>query len=392
LLGQPARAQDTAPREPEKHGATPERLRPFGGVGEPYKRFFVDPPEFRGPGREDPEPQVDEVRIGVIAPLAGPERVPGKRMVNGITLAVEEANAAGGYKKDVPFKILVRDETSAWGAAADAGVELLYDHGVWALVGGLADEASHVLTRVLLKLEVPNLNVGGSDPTLTEHMIPWVVRTRPDDRQNGYRLAKKVFEEDGHRRVAMLRANDRYGRVGTVEFKDAARRLGRPILLETRYVDGESDWKARMERLRAVRPDAIVVWGRAVPTGHAVKALRDAGLKVPVYGPDRLLDPDFLKAAGKAAEGVVFTHPFDPKRDRESWKAFRDRYRARFGEEPEAMAAIRDAGLNRPLIRDRLYAKASFQGVAGTVRFDASRNNVSPMFLGRVEKGEFVLE
>ncbi len=400
------RAQETPEDPPKKrYGDTPEKMVPFGGVGEPYFRLYTDPPDFRGPGRDAPPPEdVDEVRLGILAPMEGPDVAAGKRMLQGVTLAIEEANAAGGFRSGVPYRGIVRDEAQAWGAAANAAVDLCFEDGVWAIIGGFSDEASHVLTRVLLKIEMPCMNTGGSDPTLTEHAIPWLVRMRPDDRQNGYRLARRVFEEDGHRRVVVFRTNDRYSRMGVKEFVDAARRLGHPILLALRYGPHESDWTARMERIRKVRPDAIVVWGSAAPTGRAVKALRDAGLDQPVYGPDRLMDPEFLAAAGKAAEGTRFTHPFGPTRDAKRWEAFRTRYVARFRDEPDAVAAwaydgtrylldaIETAGLNRPLIRDALFARDRYAGVAGEVRFDSTHNNVAPMYVGRVRGGAFLLE
>jgi branched-chain amino acid transport system substrate-binding protein len=400
-----------AQEDPEKkddgsYGGTPDTLRPYRGVGEPARRFFVDPPSFRGPGRDDPPPEgLESVAIGLIAPVHGTDAVAGRAMRNAAQLALDEANANGGFgDAKLPFALHVREEGATWGAAGDAAVDLVYEEGAWGLLGGYEDTNSHVLTRVLLKVEVPNLNPTGVDPTITEHNIPWLLRVRPDDRQTSYRLAKRVFEKDGRKRVVMFRANSRYGRTGTGEFKDAARRLHKPVLLETRYVTGDDDWSSRMERIKLVKPDAIVVWGRAGPTGAAVRALRDAGIDCALYGPDRIVAPEFLKEAGDAAEGFVFTYPMDPRSRADAWVRFRDRYRERFGEEADATAsytydatrllvdAIRKAGLNRARIRDALYEVRTYDGVSGTIRFDPTQNNITPVILGHVEKGRFVFD
>ncbi len=403
--GAPAPAQDTEPRPREEaYGKTPEDLLPFRGAGRPYDEFFSEPPTFRGPGRDAPEPQPPaEVRLGVLLPAAGPDFDEGRRMRQGVELALADGNAAGGFR-GVPFVAVYRDESQAWGASANAAVELVLDQGVWAIVGALEDSASHVISRVLLKIEAPVVNTAGTDPTLTEHMVPWMVRVRPDDRQNGYRLARKIFKEDGRRKVAVFRANDRYARMGIGELVDAARRLRYPIALEVRFENHETEWANQIERLRAVDPDAIVLWGRPAVAGRVLTALRIAGLDQPVYGPDRLLDPAFLAAAGSHAEGLVATSPFDPTSDRTEWREFRDRYRANFDEEPDAIAAyaydgtryltraIREAGLNRVRIRDRLFAHSEVPGVTGSIRFDATWNNVAPVSLHRVENGEWVPE
>lgn len=400
----PLAAQTPAEPPEEAYGQTPERLQPYRGAGEPYGVFLREPPQFRGPGRDEPEPPLpDEIRLGVLLPATGLDVEEGLRMRRGVDLALAEANAEGGYEGS-PFVALYRDESRAWGASGNAAVELVFDQGVWAIVGALEDNASHVMSRLLLKIETPVVNTGGTDPTLTEHLVPWMVRVRPDDRQTGYRLARRVFEEDGREKVAVFRANDRYARMGITEFNDAARRLHRPIALEIRFENHDSAWPNQIERLRTVDPDAIVLWGRAAATGRVLAALREAGLDQPVYGPDRLLDPAFLDGAARHAEGVIATCAFDPNGGGERWDGFRRRYREAHGEDPDAVAAfaydgtrylvqaIREGGLNRVRIRDRLFAHQEWRGVTGTVRFDATWNNVSPMRLCRVSDGRFVLE
>jgi branched-chain amino acid transport system substrate-binding protein len=386
------------------YSETPPELVPYRGVGRPYDEFLREPPEFRGPGRERPEPELPaEIRLGVLVPTEGPDLAEGRRLRHGVELALGEANEAGGYR-GAPFVALYRDESQAWGAAGNAAVELVFDQEVWAIIGALEDNASHVMSRLLLKVETPVVNTAGTDPTLTEHMVPWMVRMRPDDRRTGYRLARRIFEEDGHRKVAVFRANDRYARMGIIEFNDAARRLHRPIALEVRFANHEVSWPNQIERLRQVDPDAIVLWGRPAAAGRVLAAMRTSGLNQPVYGPDRLLDPVLLRTAGGYAEGLVTTYPFDPNGGAEGWHSFRERYLAVAGEEPDAVAAyayegtrylvqaIREAGLNRVRIRDRLFARDEWRGVTGTIRFDATWNNVAPVVLCRVRGGEFVLE
>lgn len=387
------------------YGETPDFLVPHRNAGEPATRFFRAPPVYRGPWLYDPVPDdFAEVRVGVIAPLSGHDQVVGRRVRNGYVLAFEEVNLEGGYRPGVPFRLLERDEHDTWGAAGNALVELVTRQGCVAVLGAMEDEASHVMTRVLLKLGIPMMNTNGTDPTLTEHMIPWLVRVRPDDRQAAYLLARRIFLADRRERVVYFRANDRYARKGIGELSDAARRLGKPIALEMRYPHVETDLSRQVERLAAAKPDAVVLWGRAAPTGRALAALRAGGVTVPVYGPDRLVDPDFLAAAGPAAEGLVVAVPFDARQDAPAWAAFRERYRARFAAEPDHQAAyaydgarllletIRRVGAHGARVREALFAMPTVAGVGAPIRFDVNHNNVSPMRLARVERGAFVME
>ncbi len=382
------------------YGGTPPGLVPFAGEGEPARRFFAEPPAFRGPA--DAGQTVGPVRVGVIAPAGGPDGAAGRALLAGLTLALEEANAAGGAGPGRPFELVVRDENDTWGAAGNALVDLMRGPGVVAVVGAFEDAQSHVMTRLLLKLEVPMINTAGPDPTLTEHAIPWLVRVRPDDRQAGYRLARRLFQEERRERVVVFRSNDRYGRTGVRELVDAARRLGHPVLLEQRFEAVEGDLSRQVGALRALRPDAVVLWGRPEPTARALKALRLLGVDAPVYGPDRLADPAFLAPAGAAAAGATLAVAFDPARGDPAFTAFAGRDAARFQRPPEALAAyaydgfallaqaVRQAGTSRTAVREALFRVRTMAGVSGPIVFDVTQNNVTPMRLVRVRRGALV--
>ena len=183
--------------------------------------------------------------LGFLGPLEGSILVSlGNQMLQGSMLAIEEANKKGGYK-GLPFKLMVHNDVGLWGAAANEVVKM-DDEKVWAWLGSIDDIVSHVAIRATLKLEIPMICTGDPDPTFTETNIPWVVRTIPDDRQSSYALVNQIYTKDGHKRVAMIRANNRYGRVGTLHFNRTATRLGFPIVIEERFNDGETDFKSQL--------------------------------------------------------------------------------------------------------------------------------------------------
>ena len=391
------------PAWPVHYGNAPEELVPFRRAT-PNQRYFAEQQPFLGPGRDDAAPEgLASLRIGVLAPA--PYSVDGARgemMRRGIELAVEEANAARGAG-DLPFELVVREDAPLWGSAANIMVDLAFKDGVLAVIGSVDGTATHVALRVGLKAEVMLVNTASSDQTMTETNIPWLIRVFPDDRQHGYRLASIVVKEKGSKRIAVLRSNDRYARMGIRLFNDSARRLGVPIRQEMRFVPGDQAFDTAIERIRAVDPDAVVLWGEAVDAGRAAAALRRAGIKAPFFGPDRLLDPIFLKEAGEAAEGTTVTFPMRLGRTDEVWTAFERKFTKRWGKAPDYFAAygydgtrltvdaIRSAGPNRFRVRDALYALRTYEGVSGPMRFDPTQNNLSPLHVYRVSGGRFVL-
>ncbi len=317
-------------------------------------------------------------------------------------LAIEEANKKGGYK-GIPFKLMVHNDVGLWGAAANQIVSM-DDEKVWAWLGSIDDFVSHVAIRATLKLEIPNVCTGNPDPTFTETNIPWVIRTIPDDRQSSYVLVERIYNKDKHSRVAVIRTGSRYGRVGVLHFNRSATRIGYPIIIEERFKDEETDFRDRLERIKGTSPDAILIWGNAKETALILQQIRELGMKQPVYTSDRAVSQEFLKLAGNLADGIVTTCQYNPDANDPKLKAFKANYIKRFGIEPDVFAAhaydgmnilieaINKAGLNRALIRDVLTDLKTFQGykgVTGVVNFDATWNNVRPIFMAECINGKF---
>lgn len=389
----------------QNYGKAPDELFPYDKFTKAYKYHFLTPLQFYGAGRELlPPSDLKEVRIGFLGPLEGSVMVPqGIQMLQGATLAIEEANIKGGYK-GLPFVLMKHNDAGFWGAAANEVVKM-DDEKVWAFLGSIDDIVSHVALRAALKLEIFMVCTGDPDPTFTETNIPWQIRVIPDDRQSGYALVNRVYQKDGHSRVAVIRANNRHGRVGLKIFSENATRVGHPIILEERFKDGETDFKTQIERVMVTKPDAILVWGNARESALVLKQLRAMGLKQPVYGSDRMVNPEFLKIAGPLAEGIVTTCQYNPESDNPKLKVFQANYLKRFGQEPDVFAAhaydgmnivikaIHKAGLNRVLIRDLMTDMKTIQGyegVTGKIMLDGSWNNIRDIFIAEVRNGKFV--
>jgi ABC-type branched-subunit amino acid transport system substrate-binding protein len=386
---------------------TPEELRPFGHfVERPYKQFFVDPIEFTGPGREKPEPDVDSVVIGLLAPLErSHEAYIGQELFRGVRLAIDQANAEGGYRGK-PFKLLVRNDTGLWGASANEIISFSYVDRAWAVIGTVDGANTHIAIRVALKTELPIMNVADTDPTLVETKIPWIFRNIADDRQMAYTIAYHVYRERDFRRVAILRADNRYGRFGVSEFRSGSVRMRHPAPIEINYEISydhlNPKFSMQIERLERVRPDAVVLWADAQAAGHLVKRIREAGLTIPIYACDRILNPIFLEIAGEAAEGVVASVPYNPDADIIQLRDFKDLYREHHGKDPGVYAAhaydgaqmvvgaIRKGGLNRYRIRDALAEITTYQGVTGEIKMDNVHADRGPVTLATVRDGGWI--
>ena len=397
-------------KKKELYGNVSDELEPFGRfVQEPYHRYFVPSDAditFWGPGREKPEPDVPTVKIGLLAPLdRSHETYMGISIKRGSEMAIEEANANGGYKSK-PFEMVVRNDSGLWGASANEIVSFTYDDKVWAVIGTVDGANTHIAIRVALRTDLPMMNVADLDPTLMETRIPWVFRVVPDDRQMAYTIIYYVYKQLGLEKVAILRANNRYGRFGVAQFRKGSVRMGKPAPIEINYeINYEKinvDFDMQIERLKKAKPDGVVLWADPEPAGVLVRRMREEGLNIPVVACERVVRPEFIRAAGAAAEGVVATYPYDPNSENPRLADFKKRFQDRYGEAPDVYAihaydgaqitieAIRKAGLNRYKIRDALEATRHWQGISGEINMDDVYTNRRPVTVATVKNGKFV--
>ncbi len=390
-------------RELRPYANAPGDMRPYGNFTKPYYEFYDKLVEYNGGARDVPAvkpEEVSEVRIGFLGPIENhPDAPLGRMMLNGALLALERANARGGYCGK-PFKLMIHNDQALWGASSNEIVKMAYEEKVWAMLGSISGDSTHIALRVSLKTEVPIVNSASTDPTIPETIIPWYLTTLQDDRVQCYTLARRIFTDLGLQRVALLRINDRYGRFGVLKFKDAARRLGHPVVIEQKYLPVDTDFRRQLRIIEDSRADAIVVWGDQQPAAGILRQKNELGMKQRVFGSFRTMGDDLLNAAGSAAQGMEAVVPFDPTRDDPAWLSFNSRFANRFGRRPEIFASLAydtmdilldamcRAGLNRGRIRDALAGVESYKGVTGEMTFDPNSKNIVAMYLASVKDGK----
>jgi branched-chain amino acid transport system substrate-binding protein len=389
-------------RSLKPYGGMPEDLRPYSKFTSPYYEHYTDLIEYNGAARDITDPNLNslsEIRIGFIGPLHDhPDATLGNRMLRGATLAIDEANAAGGYCGK-PFRLMLHNDSAVWGASSNEVVKMVYDEKVWAMFGAISGDTTHIALRVTLKAETPLVNSASTDPTIPETIIPWYLTDLQDDRVQGYTLARHIYTELGLRRVAILRVNDRYGRFGVLKFRDASRRLGRPVVIEQKFLPGETDFRHQLRVIQDSRADGLVLWSDVAPTAAILRQMRELGMTQRVFGSHRTIGEELVELAGPAAEGFEAVYPYDPTREDANWRDFNRRFEIRFNQKPDHFASLAydamqillksicRAGLNRGRIRDALTATENYRGVTGDMRFDPNCKNISPMFLAMVRKG-----
>jgi ABC-type branched-subunit amino acid transport system substrate-binding protein len=387
----------------EPYAHTPEDLRPYSCFTKPYYEHYTKTPEYNGAASDAPTTpvaDVSEVATGFLGPIENHKDLAlGVAMRRGAELAIAEANARGGYGGK-PFRLKVHNDAATWGTSSNEIVKMVYDDKVWAMLGSISGDSTHIALRVSLRAELPIVNSASTDPTIPETIIPWILTSIQDDRVQCNTLARRIYTDRGLKRIGLLRANERYGRFGVLKFRDASRRLGHPVVIEQKFDPADTSFTRQLRVINDSRVDGIVLWTDSAAAGTILKEMRQMGMKQPVFGSFRVLGDDMFRIAGESAEGLEIAYPFDPTRDDSAWVFFQKRFAAAYQAKTDAFSAlgfdtmnilleaICRGGLNRGRIRDALYSLEHYRGVTGEMTFDPNAKNIAPMYLGTVKNGK----
>jgi branched-chain amino acid transport system substrate-binding protein len=354
------------------------------------------PLDFRGPGREAPEPDVAEVVLGWFGP-GDPGHPDFGDFWRGALVALEAENAAGGCRGK-PFRLEPAWSESPWKAGVVDVTRLVHERGAWAILGGVDGTTTHLAVQVALKSHVLLLSPGSTDVTADDANVPWLFSLPPSDAAIAAALAAALAAPAPTGGFAVAAATDHDSHAALVALRKelGSLRLSPVALVELASED--PDPAGAVGQLLRPGPGTLVVIAPPRLAARLVAAAREAGFGGPVLGGPGLSRAAFARAAGASAEGVRAPVLAQPTPE----AGFARAYERRWGQAPDAAAAlghdavrlaaaaVRRAGLNRARIRDELRALAPWAGASGTVRWDPRGRNEAPVALGRWRDGQLV--
>jgi ABC-type branched-subunit amino acid transport system substrate-binding protein len=351
--------------------------------------------EYAGPERELPPPAaVDEVLIGYFGP-SDPADPRGGDMWRAAEMAVEEANAAGGYRGK-PFRLVPVWSENPWSTGVSQLARMVYRDRVWALIGGIDGPSTHLAEQVVAKARLTLLSPASSDKTVNLANVPWMFSCLPGDHLQAPVLAAEIERRVGKGPFLILSTDDHDPHLFTDELRRslAKRRLAPRLQIECQRAT--RDAAELTAQILAAKVDAVVLVAGADDSARLLRPLRSEGFRGLVFGGPAMGRRAFLQEAGAAAEGVLFPLLYQPG---EESREFASTFKSRCGWLPDYAAAhtydavrlllgaIGEAGLNRARIRDALEQLSPWEGATGTVRWDRLGANTRAVILGTIRDG-----
>lgn len=343
----------------------------------------------------------DEILVGEFSSLTGGTATFGQSTHNGITLAFDEINAAGGVlgKK---LKVLVEDDQSKPEEAATAVQKLISQNRVVAVLGEVASSRTLAAAPIAQANKVPLISPSSTNPKVTE-VGDYIFRVCFIDPFQGAVMAKFAANSLKLKRVAILYDVRNDYSVGLRNFfSETYKSLGGEVIGEQVFSEGDSDFRAQLTQLKSLKPEAIYVPGYYTEAGTIARQARELGITVPLMGGDGWDSPKLTEIGGQAIEGSYLSNHYSVDDPSPAIQKFVGDYKARFGATPDALAALgydaakvladafKRAGTTEgPKVRDAIAATKGFVGVTGSITIDEKRNAVKPAVVLKVVNGKF---
>jgi branched-chain amino acid transport system substrate-binding protein len=350
----------------------------------------------------------DVILIGMVGSLTGPEAHFGLDTRDGVALALEEANAAGGVDGR---KLVLRayDAQSKPEEAANAAMRLVMQDRVALVIGENASSNTLAMAPAVVRAEVPLISPSATNPRVTSEGGRYVFRVCFVDTFQGKAMAEFARRTLKLGRIALLTDLKSDYSIGLSEvFRLRFRELGGEVVAEQSYAKGDTDFRALLTRVKAQHPDGIFIPGYYSDAGPLARQARELGIAAVLLGADGWDSGGRLaELGGPAVEGAYYSTHFSADNPSRAVQGFLERYRARYGKLPDALGALgydaaqvgiqglrRAAGPGGAALREAIAATRDYDGVTGRISLGPDRNAVKSAVVVRMSQGQpvFVAE
>jgi len=326
------------------------------------------------------------IKVGTVHPLTGTNAGDGQQMENGVKLAIEAINAAGGIKSMGGAKLeLLPGDTQGKPDVGQSEAQRLAQSGAVALVGTYQSAVSANVAAVAERNKVPFVMDITGDDGILQHGYKYSFRMQPQNSRFGSTAAQylqQVSTAAGKpaKKVAYLHENTAFGTNVYKAFKDEAAKLGMTVDPEISYdAASVSDLTTQITQVKASGADVLAVSGYyrdGVLAAKAVSTVKPT-LNAVLGAADGAFDqPQFPTDAGAAAQGYFDTNYHIDTKSAEA-KKFVDLYKSRYNADARTGAALAYDSVR--VIADGLERAASSEGAK--LRDGIAKTAIQPLTL-----------
>lgn len=346
--------------------------------------------------------KTDEIPVGAYLSLSGADSTFGTDTREGIELAVDEQNAAGGIRGK-KIHVIYEDDKSTTQEASQKVRQLIDRDKVVAVLGEVASSRSLAGGLVANNAHIPLITPSSTAVEVTQGR-DWVFRVCFTDEQQGKVAARFVKNELKKNKAGIFyAAQDTYSSGLAKSFREEFTKLGGTIVVDKGYQKGETNFTTYLNELKAANPEVIFVPNYYNEMVQIARQAKQVGIPGSMFvGGDGWDSANLLEGAGAELEGAYFTNHYAPDVPWPNSKKFLAAFHEKYKHDPSSLSAqgydaarlLFDAMGRAPdtspeALRKAIGETKDFQGATGTLSIDKDRNANKPIVVVQIKNKKF---
>jgi branched-chain amino acid transport system substrate-binding protein len=245
----------------------------------------------------------DTIKVGAILAVTGPASFLGAPEAKTLEMVVADINAKGGIggKKVV---LIIKDSGASSEKAISFAKQLIEEEKVLAIIGPSTSGETMAIKALAEESKTPLLSCAAAE-VIVNPVASYVFKTPQKDSQAVIRIFQQM-KKMGISKIGVLSSNTGFGKAGKDQIEKLAAEHGIQIVVSEVYDSKATDLTAEVTKIKAANVQAIVNWSIEPAQAIVIKNARQLGLTIPIFQSHGFGNIGYVKAAGVAAEGVIF--------------------------------------------------------------------------------------
>jgi branched-chain amino acid transport system substrate-binding protein len=270
----------------------------------------------------------DAIKIGVNGPFTGGSSSMGVSMRDGVRLATEEINKAGGVLGR-KLQLVERDDEAKNERGVQIAQELINKEKVTAVVGYINTGVALASQRFFQEAKIPVMNNVATGSIITQQFKDqpdnYIFRNAAHDSIQAPMIVEEAIKR-GFKKVAILADSTNYGQLGREDLEKALTAKGlKPVAVE-KFNIKDVDMTAQLLKAKEAGAEVILTYGIGPELAQIANGMTKLGWKVPMVGSWTLSMANYIDNAGPGGEGARMPQTFIQQADTPKRKAFIDAY------------------------------------------------------------------
>lgn len=274
----------------------------------------------------------DTIKIGSIAELSGAGAAAGTNWRDGLVMAFDEINEAGGILGEQIEVMQYDSQTDP--QTSRALVQKAIDDGAYVLMGTVYSGSTIVNMLVAQQNGYPQLT-GSEAPRITQLNNPYIFRTTFGAQKGVPKVATYMKEDMGVTKAAIAWVNSEFGKGGHETFVAEMEKHGIKIVADVASEQGQADFAADVLKLKRSGAEAAFVYLTEEESARFLREARKQNLEIPLIGETTLIGNKVIELAGEAANGAMGHVALSPEIPVEGVKQMVERFQERFNYVPD---------------------------------------------------------